>query len=59
MNTGSNPYGASMPVKLTPETVTGQMAKASGKAKARFPHPPLKPDQMNASAGKGGKRQAL
>lgn len=33
----SNPYGANMPVKMTPETVSGELSKAGSKAKARYP----------------------
>ena len=39
-------------VKTPPETITGQMAKASGKAKARYPHPPLSPMQTKSDSGK-------
>lgn len=48
----SNPYGMSLPVKTAPETVTSNNAKASGKAKARYPNPPLGPSQKNSEAGK-------
>lgn len=48
----SNPYGANNAVKMTPETVSAQLSKASGKAKARYPNPPLGPSQANSSAGK-------
>ncbi len=48
----SSPYGLNAPVKHTPETVTAQVAKASGKAKARYPHTPLQPGQRNSAAGK-------
>lgn len=47
-----SPYGINGAVKTTPETVTGQVAKASGKAKARYPHTPLGPGQRNSAAGK-------
>ena len=33
----SNPYGPSMPVKMTPETVSSELSKAGSKAKARYP----------------------
>jgi hypothetical protein len=48
------PYGLGMngPVKNTPETVTAQVAKASGKAKARYTTPPQMPSQMSTAAGK-------
>jgi hypothetical protein len=50
----SPPYGLGMngAVKTTPETVTAQLAKASGKAKARYTTPPLMPGQHNSAAGK-------
>jgi len=41
----SNPYGPGMSVKVPPETITSEMSKAGSKAKARYPHPPLKPGQ--------------
>lgn len=55
----SSPYGLGVnaPVKNTPETVTAQVAKASGKAKARFTCPPLMPGQENSTAGKMQKSQ--
>jgi len=48
----SNPYGMSIPVKVPPETIQNEMSKASGKAKARYPHTPLGPDQTNPTQGK-------
>lgn len=50
----STPYGLGMngTVKHTPETVTAQVAKASGKAKARHTTPPLMPGQRNSASGK-------
>lgn len=48
----SNPYGMSLTVKTTPEIVNSANSKASGKAKARFPHTPLGPGQSNGEAGK-------
>lgn len=48
----SSPYGPGMPVKHTPETVTAQLAKADGKAKARYPHKPLGPGQANSQSAK-------
>jgi hypothetical protein len=48
----SHPYGMGMTVKMTPETVSSQLSKASGKAKARYPNPPLGPSQDNPTAGK-------
>lgn len=47
-----NPYGMSIPIKTAPETVTSAMSKASGKAKARYPDPPLGPSQANSESGK-------
>lgn len=55
MNT-SNPYGPGMPVKMTPETVTAQTGKASGKAKATYKSGTFSKTQSSSSAGKGGKR---
>lgn len=51
MKLGS-PYGSGMQVKLPPETISSQTSKASGKAKARYPHSPLSPSQANGSSGK-------
>jgi hypothetical protein len=48
----SNPYGANHTVKVPPETISNEMSKAGGKAKARYPHPPLGISQANSSAGK-------
>lgn len=48
----SNPYGMNIPVKVPPETIQKEMAQASGKAKARYPSPPLGPSQKNDQAGK-------
>lgn len=33
----SNPYGTGGTVTLPPDTISGQMAKANGKATARYP----------------------
>jgi hypothetical protein len=52
----SSPYGPGMPVKLPPETISSQTSKASGKAKARYPHSPLGTSQANSTAGKAQKR---
>ena len=54
----SNPYGANMQVKVPPETVTGEMSSAGGKAVARYPHKPLGivPGGGSASAGGSFKR---
>jgi len=54
----SNPYGCSDTYKSGSAIVDAQNAKASGKAKARFPDPPLMPGQKNGQAGKM-KRPAL
>ncbi len=52
-----NPYGmGGLAVKTAPETVTSTNAKASGKAKARYPHTPLGPGQDNPTTGKMGRR---
>ncbi len=48
----SNPYGANYTVKVPPETVSNELSKASGKAKARYPSPPLGPSQANSESGK-------
>lgn len=49
----SNPYAmGGLTVKTAPETVTSANAKASGKAKARYPDPPLGVSQANSEAGK-------
>lgn len=47
-----NPYGMNIPIKTAPETVNSANAKASGKAKARYPDPPLGPSQKNDQAGR-------
>lgn len=54
----SNPYGPGMPVKYTPETVTAEMAKDGGKAKARYPSGTPSNRQSSGSAGSGVKRRA-
>ena len=36
----SNPYGANVPVKVPPETISSEMSQAGGKAKARYPNTP-------------------
>jgi hypothetical protein len=54
----SNPYGADDTYKSGSAIVDAQNAKASGKAKMRFPDPPLMPGQKNGQAGKN-KRPAL
>ncbi len=52
-----NPYGmGGLTVKTAPETVTSNNAKASGKAKARYPDTPLGPGQDNPTTGKMGRR---
>jgi hypothetical protein len=33
----SSPYGPGMTVKTPPETITSELSKANGKAKARYP----------------------
>jgi len=48
----SNPYGANDTYKSGSAIVDAQNAKASGKAKARFPDPPLSPSTKNGPAGK-------
>lgn len=48
----SNPYGANYTVKVPPETIQAETSQAKGKAKARYPHPPLQPDQNNGQQGK-------
>lgn len=48
----SNPYGANDTYKTGSEIVTAGLAKASSKAKARFPDTPLMPGQKNGQAGK-------
>lgn len=51
-----NPYGMNIPIKTAPETVNSANAKASGKAKARYPDTPLGPSQENSTTGKMGRR---
>lgn len=48
----SNPYKANYQVKVPPETIQAETSQAKGKAKARYPHTPLMPDQKNGEAGK-------
>lgn len=48
----SNPYKANDTYKVAPETITSELSKASGKAKARYPHSPLGVNQSNGQAGK-------
>lgn len=47
-----NPYGANYTVKVPPETIQSEMSQASGKARARYPNPPLGPGQSNGEQGK-------
>ena len=54
----SNPYGANYTVKVPPETIQAETSQAKGKARARYPHTPLQPEQSNGEAGKM-KRRAL
>jgi hypothetical protein len=48
----SNPYGANDTFKVPPATIESDRAKASGKAKARYPHKPLSTSTKNGEAGK-------
>ena len=48
----SSPYGPGQTVKHAPETSTGELGKADGKAKARYPHRPLMPGQANSQSAK-------
>lgn len=52
----SSPYGPGMTVKVPPETINSENAKANGKAKARYPHTPLSPSTSNGQAGKAKTR---
>ena len=47
-----NPYGANYTVKVPPETIQSEQSQAGGKAKARYPSPPLGPSQANGESGK-------
>ena len=46
----SNPYAPSMTAKMPADTISSELSKAGGKAKARF-HPP---QAVNRSTGGGG-----
>jgi hypothetical protein len=46
----SSPYGPGMPVKMTPETVSSELSKDGGKAKARYPS-----GTLGIEPGGGGK----
>jgi hypothetical protein len=59
MQMSKNPYGANYQVKVPPETIQKEMSQANGKAKARYPDPPLGPYQDNNQSGKMGKQRAL
>lgn len=48
----SNPYGANYQVKVPPETISAEMSQAKGKAKARYPDPPIVSVQTNNEAGR-------
>jgi len=52
----SNPYKANDTVKVPPETISAEQSQAKGKAKARYPHKPLMPEQSNGQAGKAKNR---
>ena len=45
-------YGPSYDVKVPPDTIATERAKAKGKIKARFPNTPLGPGQSNGQQGK-------
>jgi hypothetical protein len=47
-----NPYGANYDVLVPPATIQKEQSQAGGKAKARYPNPPLGPGQSNGEAGK-------
>lgn len=47
----SNPYTASITVKTPTDIVPSELSKASGKAKARYPHTPK---GVNVSGGGSG-----
>jgi len=47
-----NPYGANYQVKVPPETIQAEQAQAAKKASARYPNPPLGPEQTNGQQGK-------
>jgi hypothetical protein len=53
----SSPYGPGLTVKSPPETITNELSKASGKAKARYPHKPA--DAKQGIGGAGIKHRAL
>lgn len=54
----SNPYSPGLQVKTPPDTINQELSKASSKAKARYPSPPLGPGQ-SLSGGNGIKHRAL
>ncbi len=45
-------YGPGGTVLVPPATITADRAQASGKAKARYPDPPLTPSTTNSTQGK-------
>lgn len=45
-------YGPGMTTLVPPATITADRSQASGKAKARYPNPPLTPSTSNNQAGK-------
>lgn len=54
----SNPY-TSMPVKMTPDTVSSELSKDGGKAKARYPHKALTNKPGGGGSTSGGFKRAL
>ncbi len=54
----SNPYGPGMTVKTTPDTVNSELSKAGSKAKARYPHTPIKTNQTTGGGGGSMKHRA-
>ena len=52
MKKTSNPYGADYEVKVPPETIETANSQAKGKARARYPHKPLMPEQTSGEKGK-------
>lgn len=54
----SNPYGSGMTFKSPPETITSEVSKAGGKAKARYPHKPITTNQTTGGGGGAVKHRA-
>jgi hypothetical protein len=59
METSKTPYGPGIPIKQTPQIISGEREKNGGKAKARYPHKPLTNQPGGSSSTGGAHKRAL